>query len=255
METPPFGNFFSSFPFPPFVLLSLPSLFPSLPFSLSFRHLSLSKIQDAHLKGSGGLPKFGRSGGLPCSEERENSKDSIGWASEERKTKKPRFDRVGFRRTENQETKIRKIGWASEERKTKKPRFVRSGGLPKNGKPRNQDSIGWASEERKTKKPRFVRSGGLPENENPKIRSGGLPKNENPKIRSGGLPKNENPKIKIRSGGLLCEKTKIRSGGVGFRPSGKESQVSRVSSEERKKPKIRSDGLLKNNQRFVYTNT
>ncbi|CAB5360475.1 unnamed protein product [Rhizophagus irregularis] len=44
------------------------------------------------------------SGGLPCSEEQENSKDSI-W-------------------------------WASEERKTKKPRFVRSGGLPKNENPK-----------------------------------------------------------------------------------------------------------------------
>ncbi|CAB5181650.1 unnamed protein product [Rhizophagus irregularis] len=73
--------------------------------------------------------------------------------------------------------------------------------------------------------------------------------NENPKIRLGGLPKNENPKIKIRSGGLLCGKTKIRkigwsglptfgkrrtkirSGGVGFRPSGKEEPrfVSSVS--------------------------
>ncbi|CAB4391220.1 unnamed protein product [Rhizophagus irregularis] len=71
---------------------------------------------------SGGFPKYGktkfhkiryseerenskiRSGGLPCSEEQENSKDSI-W-------------------------------WASEERKTKKPRFVRSGGLPKNENPK-----------------------------------------------------------------------------------------------------------------------
>ncbi|CAB4382866.1 unnamed protein product [Rhizophagus irregularis] len=36
------------------------------------------------------------SGGLPCSEEQENSKDSIWWASEERKTKKPRFVSFGF---------------------------------------------------------------------------------------------------------------------------------------------------------------
>ncbi|GBC29390.2 hypothetical protein RIR_jg21983.t1 [Rhizophagus irregularis DAOM 181602=DAOM 197198] len=144
-------SIFSSFPFPPFVLLSLPSLFPSLPFSLSFRHLSLLKIQDAHLKGSGGLPKFGRlgglpkfgrsgglpkygktkfrkfgrsgglpkfgrSGGLPCSEEWENSKDSIGWASKERKTKKPRFVRLAS------ETKIRSSIW------------IRFGGLLKNEK-------------------------------------------------------------------------------------------------------------------------
>ncbi|GET63863.1 hypothetical protein RIR_jg29739.t6 [Rhizophagus irregularis DAOM 181602=DAOM 197198] len=94
----------------------------------------------------------------------------------------PRFIRVGFRVPKN--GKIPKI---------------RSGGLLKKGKSRNQDSIWRASEERKTKKPRFVRSGGLP-------------KNENPKIRSGGLPKNENQKIKIRLGGLLCGKTKIRFG-------------------------------------------
>ncbi|CAB5371180.1 unnamed protein product [Rhizophagus irregularis] len=188
-----------------------------------------------------------------------------------------RFVRVGFRRTEN--PKIRKFGRASEERKPKDSRSdglscseerenskIRSGGLPKKGKPRNQDSIWRAFEKRKTKKPRFVRSGRLPKNENPKIRSGGLLKNDNPKIRSGGLPKNENPKIKIRlggvgfrpsgkeeprfvrSGGLLTfgkRGTKIRSGGVGFRPSGKEE------------PRFISLGclgcLLKNgkNQRFV----
>ncbi|GET50107.1 hypothetical protein GLOIN_2v1779851 [Rhizophagus irregularis DAOM 181602=DAOM 197198] len=158
---------FSSSPFPPFVLLSLPSLFPSLPFPLSFRHLSPSKIQNAHLKGSGGLPKYGKTKFHSAvrvgfrSMEKPSFVQPFGWASVFRRTGKfQRFDRVGFRRTENQETKIHKIG--------------------------------------------------------------GLPKNENPKIRSGGLPKNENPKIKIRSGGLLCGKTKIRSGGVGFRPSGKE---------------------------------
>ncbi|CAB4393657.1 unnamed protein product [Rhizophagus irregularis] len=36
------------------------------------------------------------SGGLTCSEEQENSKDSIWWASEKRKTKKPRFVSFGF---------------------------------------------------------------------------------------------------------------------------------------------------------------
>ncbi|CAB5375454.1 unnamed protein product [Rhizophagus irregularis] len=165
-------------------------------------------------------------------------------------------------------TKFRKFKtWigCSEGRENSK---IRSGGLLKKRKPRNQDSIWRASEERKTKKPRFVRSGGLL-------------KNENLKIRSGGLPKNENQKIKIRSGGLLCGKTKIRSGGVGFRPSGKEeprfvrsgglltfgkretkirfglasdfwksgtkihkSRMSRMSSEERKKPKIRKFGWI-----------
>ncbi|GET51524.1 hypothetical protein GLOIN_2v1779851 [Rhizophagus irregularis DAOM 181602=DAOM 197198] len=112
-------------------------------------------------------------------------------------------------------------------------------GLLKKGKSRNQDSIWRASEERKTKKPRFVRSGGLP-------------KNENPKIRSGGLPKNENQKIKIRSGGLLCGKTKIRFGlasdlwksGTKIRKYESWSRVSRMSSEERKKPKIRKFGWI-----------
>ncbi|CAB5384997.1 unnamed protein product [Rhizophagus irregularis] len=111
------------------------------------------------------------------------------------------------------------IWWASEERKTKKPRFV--------------SKIWQASEEWKTKKPRFVRSGGFPKNENSKIRSG-----------SGGFPKNEN--LKIRLGGLLTFRkrgTKIRKLRVGFRSSEKwnqdSSRVSRVSSEEWKKPKIR----------------
>ncbi|GET57138.1 hypothetical protein GLOIN_2v1469926 [Rhizophagus irregularis DAOM 181602=DAOM 197198] len=62
------------------------------------------------------LVSFGHSGGLPCSEEWENSKDSIEWASEERKTKKLRFDRVQLA----SETKIRKY------------EFVRLGEFPKN---------------------------------------------------------------------------------------------------------------------------
>ncbi|GET57134.1 hypothetical protein GLOIN_2v1781623 [Rhizophagus irregularis DAOM 181602=DAOM 197198] len=53
------------------------------------------------------LVSFGHSGGLPCSEEWENSKDSIEWASEERKTKKLRFDRVQLA----SETKIRSSVW------------------------------------------------------------------------------------------------------------------------------------------------
>ncbi|CAB4484367.1 unnamed protein product [Rhizophagus irregularis] len=52
----------------------------------------------------------------------------------------------------------------------------------------------------------------------------GFRRTENPKIRSGGLPKNENPKIHDLVGFRRKEnqETKIRSGGVGFRPSGKE---------------------------------
>ncbi|UZO23089.1 uncharacterized protein OCT59_015433 [Rhizophagus irregularis] len=75
---------------------------------------------------------FSCSGGLLCSEEWENSKDSIGWASEERKTKKPRFVRSGGL-SKNENPKIR------------------SGGLPKNENLK-------------------IRSGGLLKNENPKIR-------------------------------------------------------------------------------------
>ncbi|GET57927.1 hypothetical protein GLOIN_2v1779851 [Rhizophagus irregularis DAOM 181602=DAOM 197198] len=134
---------------------------------------------------------FGRSGGLPCSEEREISKDSIWWASEERKTKKPRFVRSGgLPKNENPK--------------------IRSGGLPKNENPK-------------------IRSGGLPKNENPKIkiRSGGLlcGKTKIRKIGWSGLPTFGKRRTKIRSGGLLTfgkRGTKIRSGGVGFRPSGKE---------------------------------
>ncbi|CAB5181648.1 unnamed protein product [Rhizophagus irregularis] len=79
--------------------------------------------------------------------------------------------------------------------------------------------------------------------------------NENPKIRLGGLPKNENPKIKIRSGGLLCGKTKIRKiGWSGLPTFGKrrtkirKSRVSQVSSEEWKKPKIRKFGWIAKEQ-------
>ncbi|GBC47889.2 hypothetical protein GLOIN_2v1773140 [Rhizophagus irregularis DAOM 181602=DAOM 197198] len=63
--------------------------------------------------------------------------DSFRWASVFRRMGKfQRFDLADFRRKENQETKIRKIWRASEEWKTKKPRFVRSGGLPKNKNPK-----------------------------------------------------------------------------------------------------------------------
>ncbi|UZO06318.1 uncharacterized protein OCT59_026645 [Rhizophagus irregularis] len=105
---------------------------------------------------------------------------------------------------------IRPFGWASEVWKNQVS-FSRSGGLPCSEERENsKDSIGWASEEQKTKKPRFIRSVGFRRTKTQRF------------VSSGGLPKNENPKIKIRSGGLLCGKTKIRSGGVGFRPSGKE---------------------------------
>ncbi|CAB5321989.1 unnamed protein product [Rhizophagus irregularis] len=171
---------------------------------MDFRSTETPKI---HKFGcSGGLPKYGKTKfhlaiqvGFRSIETPKIRKFDSQVTSE--KWKKPSFVSLKL----EQENSKDSIWWASEERKTKKPRFIRSGGLPKNGKPRNQNSIGWASEER-----------------NPKICLGGLLKNENPKIRSGGLLKNENPKIKIRSGGLLYGKTKIQSGGVGFRLSGKE---------------------------------
>ncbi|GET57136.1 hypothetical protein GLOIN_2v1469926 [Rhizophagus irregularis DAOM 181602=DAOM 197198] len=71
------------------------------------------------------LVSFGHSGGLPCSEEWENSKDSIEWASEERKTKKLRFDRVQLA----SETKIRKyefvrLGFGGLLKNEKELRFI-----------------------------------------------------------------------------------------------------------------------------------
>ncbi|CAB5358637.1 unnamed protein product [Rhizophagus irregularis] len=76
-----------------------------------------------------------RSGGLPCSEEQENSKDSI-W-------------------------------WASEERKTKKPRFIRSGGLPKNENPKICLGGLLKNENPKIK---ICKCGRLPINKNSKIK-------------------------------------------------------------------------------------
>ncbi|CAB5387134.1 unnamed protein product [Rhizophagus irregularis] len=72
--------------------------------------------------------------------------------------------------------------------------------------------------------------------------------------------------MNLGSGGLLTFRkrgTKIRFGlasdlwksGTKIRKHESWSWVSWVSSEERKKPKIRSGGLLKNNQKFIYTNT
>ncbi|GET61730.1 hypothetical protein RIR_jg33300.t2 [Rhizophagus irregularis DAOM 181602=DAOM 197198] len=100
------------------------------------------EVQDAHLEGRTPISKI-----QDVTEIRFKRKDK---------------DRMGFRVPKNGKFQDSfGIWWASEERKTKKPRFVRSGGLPKKGKPRNQGSIWRASEERKTKKPRFVRSGGV----------------------------------------------------------------------------------------------
>ncbi|GET61762.1 hypothetical protein RIR_jg33396.t1 [Rhizophagus irregularis DAOM 181602=DAOM 197198] len=74
----------------------------------------------------------------------------FGWASVFRKTEKfQRFDRVGFRRMENQETKIRKIRWASEEQKPKDS-FVSFRGSGK-----GELRFGWLL------KPRFVRPFGF----------------------------------------------------------------------------------------------
>ncbi|UZO07137.1 uncharacterized protein OCT59_027435 [Rhizophagus irregularis] len=154
---------------------------------------------------------------------------------------------------------------------------IRSGGLLTNGKPRFV-SFGWVLLKKENQKTKIPSSGGLPKNENPKIlSSGGLLKNENPKIRSDRLLKNENPKIKIRSGGLLCGKTKIRSGSGGlltFGKSGTKIPSSWLPIFRKVEPRfvsprclgcllkngknqrfVSSGGLLKNNQIFVYTNT
>ncbi|UZO04554.1 uncharacterized protein OCT59_024931 [Rhizophagus irregularis] len=141
---------------------------------------------------NGKIPRFVRPFGWASVFRRtEISKDSIWWASEERKTKKPRFVRSGGL-PKNENPKIRKFGWASEERKPK-------------------DSFGWASEERKPKdKDSFGRAF--------------VWKNQD-SIGWSGLPTFGKRRTKIRSGGLLTfgkRGTKIRSGGVGFRPSGKE---------------------------------
>ncbi|CAB5394335.1 unnamed protein product [Rhizophagus irregularis] len=167
------------------------------------RHI-FNLVQDAHLEGRTPISKI-----QDVTEIRFKRK--FGWASEERKTQRfvssgglpknenpkihdrvgfrvpkngkiPRFDLVGFRRKENQETKIRKIWRASEERKTKKLRFV--------------SKIGWASEERK-----------------PKDSFGWASEERKPKDSFGWASEERKPKDKDSF---------IRSGGVGFRPSGKE---------------------------------
>ncbi|CAB4411574.1 unnamed protein product [Rhizophagus irregularis] len=83
------------------------------------------------------------------------SKDSIWRASEERKTKKPRFDLASFRRKKAKKPRFDMAGF--RRKKAKKPRFIRSGGLPKkeSQETKIRSEIWWASEERKTKKPRF----------------------------------------------------------------------------------------------------
>ncbi|UZO13289.1 uncharacterized protein OCT59_004792 [Rhizophagus irregularis] len=224
---------------------------------------------------------------------RKGKTKGFGWASEERKTQ--RFVREGFRRTKTQRFTIgwasvfRRTGKfqdsfgrlgglpCSEEREISK------------------DSIWWASEERKTKKPRFVRSGGLPKNENPKIRSGGLPKNENPKIRKFGWASEERkPKDKDSFGRAFVWKNQDSIGWSGLPTFGKRRTKIRkigwasdlwekrnqdsigwsgLPTFGKRRTKIRlgclrcllkngknqrfvsSGGLLKNNQRFVYTNT
>ncbi|GET63862.1 hypothetical protein RIR_jg29739.t3 [Rhizophagus irregularis DAOM 181602=DAOM 197198] len=181
----------------------------------------------------GGLPTNGKprfvSFGWASEEGKPRNQDSIG-CSEERENSK--IHSGGLPCSEERENSKDSIWRASEERKIKKPRFV--------------SKIWRASEERKTKKPRFVRSGGLP-------------KNENPKIRSGGLPKNENQKIKIRLGGLLCGKTKIRFGlASDLQKSGTKIRLGCLGClpKNGKNQRFVSLGvLLKNNQRFVYTNT
>ncbi|GET62266.1 hypothetical protein GLOIN_2v1779851 [Rhizophagus irregularis DAOM 181602=DAOM 197198] len=129
--------------------------------------------------------------GLPSSEER----------------KKPRFVRVGFRKTKTQ-----RFGWASEERKPKD-----SGGLPKN------------------------------ENPKVKIRSGGLLKNGKRrtfKIRSGGFPSFQGTEKTKDSVSVFqrMEKTKILQWASEEQPKTKIRLVSQVDSDKQKKPKIRNFG-------------
>ncbi|CAB5349419.1 unnamed protein product [Rhizophagus irregularis] len=216
-------------------------------------------------KSSGGLPKNGK------------PKDSFGRASEERNPKDSRSD--GLPCSEEWEnSKIRsavRVGFRVP--KNGKSPKIRSGGLPKKGKPRNQDSIGWASEERKPKDS----FGWASEERKPKDSFGWASEERKPKDKDSfgrafvwknqdsigwsGLPTFGKRRTKIRSGGLLTfgkRGTKIRSGGVGFRPSGKEEPrfvslgcLRCLLKNGKNQRFVSSGGLLKNNQRFVYTNT
>ncbi|CAB4484365.1 unnamed protein product [Rhizophagus irregularis] len=115
---------------------------------------------------SSGLPKNGK------------PKDSFGRASEERKPKDSRSDGLP-------------IWWASEERKTKKPRFDRVEWASDLREKKNQDSIGWASDLWEKRNQDSIGWSGLPTfgKRRTKIRSGGLLTfgKRGTKIRSGGV--------------------------------------------------------------------
>ncbi|CAB5394334.1 unnamed protein product [Rhizophagus irregularis] len=119
----------------------------------------------------------------------------------------------------------RKFGWASEERKTQ--RFVSSGGLPKNENPKIHDRVGFRVP-KNGKIPRFDLVGfRRKENQETKIRKIGWASEERkPKDSFGWASEERKPKDSF---GWASEERKpkdkdsfIRSGGVGFRPSGKE---------------------------------
>ncbi|CAB5203812.1 unnamed protein product [Rhizophagus irregularis] len=164
-------------------------------------------------KGSGGLPKNGK------------PKDSFGRASEERKPKDSRSGGLP----------------CSEERENSK---IRSGGLPKKGKPRNQDSIGWASEERK-----------------PKDSFGWASEERKPKDSFGWASEERKPKDKDSFGRAFVWKNQDSIGWSGLPTFGKRRTKIRLGclgcllKNGKNQRFVSSDGLLKNNQRFVYTNT
>ncbi|CAB4412941.1 unnamed protein product [Rhizophagus irregularis] len=148
------------------------------------------------------------SGGLPCSEERENSKIRSGGLP---KNENPKIRSGGLPKNENPKIKIHSeerkpkdkdsTGWTSEERKPK-------------------DSIGWASEKRKPKD----------------------------KDSCGGLLTNENPKIKICSGRCLPiseEWKKPRFWASEEQRKTKIRLVSRVGSDKQKKTKDSFGGFPK----------
>ncbi|CAB4444660.1 unnamed protein product [Rhizophagus irregularis] len=188
------------------------------------------------------IRKFGRSGELLKYGKTKFRSDVL------KNGKIPRFDLVGFRRTENQETKIRSGG---------NPK-IRSGGLPKNEnpkikirkcgglltnenpkikiravrwaseerKPKDKDSFRWASEERKPKDKEFRWAS---EERKPKDKdSFGVSE----------FPKNESPKDSF-----VNRKPKF----VSFGKSGTKIRlVSQADSKEQKKTKDSFSGFPKN---------
>ncbi|CAB5349422.1 unnamed protein product [Rhizophagus irregularis] len=216
-------------------------------------------------KSSGGLPKNGK------------PKDSFGRASEERNPKDSRSD--GLPCSEEWEnSKIRsavRVGFRVP--KNGKSPKIRSGGLPKKGKPRNQDSIGWASEERKPKDS----FGWASEERKPKDSFGWASEERKPKDKDSfgrafvwknqdsigwsGLPTFGKRRTKIRKIGWASDLWEKRNqdsiGWSGLPTFGKRRTKIRLGclrcllKNGKNQRFVSSGGLLKNNQRFVYTNT